>query len=78
LCAFAVFQELSGASEHGWTPLHFTVSKGYPRIAQLRIDRGANVFARNSSGKTPVDLNPQLDLTVPWRALKDAGRLNSQ
>jgi len=36
----------------------------------LLIDRGTNVWARNSQRKTPVDLDASLDLTVPWKSLQ--------
>ncbi len=62
--------DVNATNDGGWTPLHYAVSKGHTATAQLLIDRGADVRAKNSQEKTPVNLNPGLDLRIPWRALQ--------
>jgi ankyrin repeat protein len=64
------------ASADGWTALHYAVSRGHTQLAQLLIDRGANVYHQNSHGQTPIDLNPDMDLRVPWRWLERSGALS--
>jgi beta-lactamase regulating signal transducer with metallopeptidase domain len=61
---------INAAAKGGWTALHYAVDRGHVQTAQLLIDRGANLHAKNSQGKTPFDLNPGLDLRVPWKALR--------
>lgn len=62
--------DVNTANAGGWTALHYAVVRGHEETAQLLIDRGADVHAANSQGKTPVDLNPELNLRIPWRALR--------
>ena len=61
---------VNAAAKGGWTALHYAVDRGHVQTAQLLIDRGAKLHAKNSQGKTPFDLNPGLDLRVPWQALR--------
>ena len=63
--------DINAEGSGGWTPLHFVADRGHGEAAQLLIDRGANPLARNSHGKTPADLNPDLQLQVPWKMLRE-------
>jgi ankyrin repeat protein len=38
------------------TPLHWAARQGLRRVAEALIDAGANIHAKNISGKTPLDL----------------------
>ena len=40
----------------GWTPLHHAVARDHRRVASLLLEAGADVSARNDSGRTPLDL----------------------
>jgi len=40
-----------------WTALHFAADRGKFETAQLLIERGASLTAKNTQGKTPLDLN---------------------
>ncbi|CAJ0602435.1 unnamed protein product [Cylicocyclus nassatus] len=42
--------------ENAWTALHFAASNGHDVTAKVLIDAGSDVNARNSQGKTPLDL----------------------
>lgn len=54
------------------TPLHDAAVNGHVKIAKLLVERGADINAKNSKGKTPLDvalptvrpylLNPSLSL----------------
>jgi ankyrin repeat protein len=43
---------LEGGS-HSWTPLHLAGHAGYFEIVQLLVEAGADLFIRNSDGRTP-------------------------
>jgi len=43
-----------------WTALHFAADKGQFETAQLLIERGASPSVKNTQGKTPLDLNPNI------------------
>ena len=43
-----------------WTALHFAADKGQLEAAQLLIERGASPSTKNTQGKTPLDLNPNI------------------
>lgn len=38
------------------TALHIAAREGYPDIAEILIEYGANVFASNNQNKLPIDL----------------------
>lgn len=42
--------------ENGWTPLHYAAHRRHGGIAELLIDQGANVNARDHYGTTPLFL----------------------
>lgn len=42
--------------EQGFTPLHLAVEKGYPDIVRMLVNSGADLDARNTEGKTPVEV----------------------
>jgi ankyrin repeat protein len=42
------------AKRYGWTPLHIAVFKGHKEIAELLIDKDADVNAKNWEGGTPL------------------------
>jgi ankyrin repeat protein len=44
-------------NEHGNTPLHRACENGHTAIANLLTLRGANLFAINHEGLTPVDIS---------------------
>jgi ankyrin repeat protein len=48
---------VNAKGKFGSTPLHFATSK---EIAELLIAEGANVNAKDESGKTPLDLAIQV------------------
>jgi hypothetical protein len=62
-------EDVNAQDSGGWTPFHFAIDRDHRELAQLLIDRGADPLVKNSQGQTPVDLNPDLDLKVPWRSL---------
>ena len=39
----------------GYTPLHKAAREGRQDIAELLIDKGAEINARNNEGETPLD-----------------------
>ncbi len=43
-----------------WTALHFAAEKGQFETAQLLIEHGASPAVKNTQGKTPLDLNPNI------------------
>lgn len=43
-----------GVSSSGGTPLHAAVTSGMTQCIQILLDHGADVFATDSSGATPV------------------------
>ena len=42
-------------NNHGETPLHIAAREGHIDIAELLINKGADVNAKNNYGKTPFD-----------------------
>lgn len=42
--------------DRNWTPLHRAVANRNGRIARLLVQRGANLEARDTDGRRPVDL----------------------
>ena len=51
------------------------IDRGHVESAQLLIDHGADVHAKNSQGKTPFALNPGLNLRIPWSSLESPSQL---
>ena len=39
-----------------WTPLHYAAANGHKKIAELLIEKGADVKAKDEGGKTPLDV----------------------
>jgi uncharacterized protein len=48
--------DVNAFSADGWTPLHLAAFFGYPKIAELLLERAADVVARsrNANGNTPL------------------------
>ena len=44
------------------TPLHLTAEKGYPDMAEVLLDHGADVNAANNHGDTPLHLSLKREL----------------
>ena len=45
------------------TPLHYAAANGHKEIAELLIEKGADVKAKDEGGKTPLDVAIQLKRT---------------
>jgi len=43
-----------------WTALHYAADKDHFEVAQVLIENGASLTLKNSQGKTPLDLNPNI------------------
>jgi len=56
--AGANFKQTSRGTK--WTALHFAANKGQFEAAQLLMEHGASSTAKNTQGKTPLDLNPNI------------------
>jgi hypothetical protein len=54
--------DVDARDSRGWTALHFAVDRGHDEAAQLLIDRGADLHAKNRDGKSPLELNPALNV----------------
>jgi hypothetical protein len=50
------------SDENGNGPLHYAIDS--PPIAQLLINAGANVFAKNADGKSPIDRAREMEGTA--------------
>ena len=50
---------MNAKEDAGWTALFFAVAEGHIAVANLLINRGANVNARNRQGITPLGLAVQ-------------------
>ncbi len=64
--------------QFGCLPLHIAALRGYPEIARLLLDRGAQVGAKNARGETAFDLAAcygQRDVAELLLARGAAGRL---
>jgi ankyrin repeat protein/L-ascorbate metabolism protein UlaG (beta-lactamase superfamily) len=48
-----------GGSTFGWTLLHKAAALGYEDIARLLVDHGADIEAKDDSGRTPAQLAEQ-------------------
>ncbi|KAI1803760.1 hypothetical protein F4811DRAFT_571760 [Daldinia bambusicola] len=48
--------EVSGACEHGETPLHATVEKGHFDIVKMLVEAGADVNVEDDTSKAPLRL----------------------
>ena len=44
------------------TPLHLAAEEGYPDMAEVLLDHGADVNAANASGDTPLHLSLKKEL----------------
>lgn len=42
--------------EGGWTPLHYAAYKNLPHVARVLLERGADPNAKQSDGKTPLEM----------------------
>lgn len=38
------------------TPLHDAAVNGHLKLVKLLVEKGADIYAKNSKGKTPVDI----------------------
>lgn len=47
---------LDATDKDGWTPLHFSVDRGFCSVAQLLLDEGANISSKDSCMRTPLHL----------------------
>ena len=47
--------DINAVDEHGWSALHWAVSKGYKETAALLIRHGADVALKDQESKTPLD-----------------------
>lgn len=49
-------QLLNEAVDHiGQTALHWAAKRGYKKLAEMMINKGANMMATDLNGKTPLD-----------------------
>ena len=46
---------MNAKSKYGVTPLHYAAGYGHKEIAELLIDKGADVDAKADNGITPLD-----------------------
>lgn len=58
---------VNAATTNGWTSLHYAIQKGHAETAQLLIARGADTSVTNNLGKTPLEMNTNLQLKLPDR-----------
>ena len=49
--------DVNAANTSGETALHGTAYYGNPKVAQLLVERGAHMSAKNRSGQTPLMLS---------------------
>jgi ankyrin repeat protein len=57
--------DLNAKSKGNWTALHFAIRQGHQEAAQALINLGADPTATlGEGGKTPLDLNPNMELKV--------------
>ena len=47
--------DVNARDDNGWNPLHLAAENGHKEIAELLIDKGANVNAKAINGGTPLD-----------------------
>ena len=55
-CYLNAGQGLMSRNDYGWTPLHWAVQKENIQVVRLLLEHGADVNARDKSGKTPSQL----------------------
>ena len=48
--------KVSSEDNDGMTPLHIACQNGHTKIAELLLDRGAEVDHKNAEGSTPLNL----------------------
>jgi ankyrin repeat protein len=67
---------MSAASNLNDTPLHYASNHSKLDIAYKLLDNGADLFARNSSGRTPVDVagNPNVKISLLTHQLGTVSR----
>ncbi|KAI8058531.1 hypothetical protein BDF22DRAFT_666395 [Syncephalis plumigaleata] len=65
---------LRTVDKSGFTPLHWSVSKGHDDVTARLLKAGADVTAREEKGRTPADMARELKVEGTWlRALKHSG-----
>ena len=53
--AAGVDVDVKAESSDEWTPLHYAAYSSQKEVAELLIDKGADVNAKDKNGKTPLD-----------------------
>ena len=48
--------DVNAKDKYGYTPLHFAVGNGYPKIVEVLLKNDAKVNAKNKNGITPLHL----------------------
>ena len=69
--------------EWGSTPLHYAALKGHKEVAELLIDKGADVHAKGDDGKTPIDFathpdNPNAAAEIADLLRKHGGKTGAE
>ena len=52
------------------TPLHLAAQRGYPDMAEVLLDHGADVNAANDDGDTPLHLSLKMELMFKYHMVR--------